>query len=269
MLRLARAVRLFRPAATALAALPWLWVSSAAAKPTHQFEAMSASAKTDAHTKGITGLREAWSAFADGWLLLDMVVVLLLALLLGAVIAYHPSARRRVTSLEQFEQPKTLLLYSVVAAVVALIVEVQPAMAFVIFGIGGLLRFRTEVGEAKDTGRVILVTVLGLCCGLKIFIVALPATVIGWLLIYALEMQPAGIIRVSGVGEHAMHAATQAYRAKISAAGFTIIGEQTKFIKREFVFVVKAPPLLDRESLRAEFDRMPPEVRGVVDWERI
>ncbi|MDQ2646353.1 MAG: hypothetical protein M3020_21245 [Myxococcota bacterium] len=214
-------------------------------------------------------LLEGWTSFTEGWLLLDMVVVLTLALVLGAVIAYHPATRRRLSTLEHFEQPKTLLMYAVVAAVVALIVEVQPAMAFVIFGIGGLLRFRTMVGEAKDTGRVILVTVVGLCCGLKIFIVAVPATVIGWLLIFALEQQIAGIIRVSGVGEQQMHDATRAYRAMIAAAGCTIIGEQTKFIKREFAFVVKAPPSLDREGLQAQFDSLSPEVRGVVDWERL
>lgn len=219
--------------------------------------------------QGIAVLLEGWSSFANGWLVLDMVLVLLLALLLGAVIAYHPATRRRLSTLEHFEQPKTLLMYAVVAAVVALIVEVQPAMAFVIFGIGGLLRFRTMVGDAKDTGRVILVTVVGLCCGLKIFIVALPATVIGWLLIFVLEKQIAGIIRVSGVGELAMHESTRAYRALIAAAGCTIIGEQTKFIKREFAFVVKAPPSLDREGLQARFDALSAELRGVVDWERL
>jgi hypothetical protein len=168
--------------------------------------------------QGFELLLEGWSSFANGWLIVDMCVVLLLALALGAVIAYHPSTRRRVSSLEHFEQPKTLLMYAVVAAVVALIVEVQPAMAFVIFGIGGLLRFRTMVGEAKDTGRVILVTVVGLCCGLKIFIVAVPATVIGWLLIFALEQQIAGIIRVSGVSEQTMQEATRAYHTLIDRA---------------------------------------------------
>jgi hypothetical protein len=214
-------------------------------------------------------LLEGWSTFAQGWLLLDMVAVLSLALALGALIAYHPSTRRRLTTLEHFEQPKTLLMYAVVAAVVALIVEVQKEMAFVIFGIGGLLRFRTMVGEAKDTGRVILVTVVGLCCGLKVYIVAVPATIIGWLLIFALEQQIAGIIRVSGVGELQMHDATRAYRSMIAGAGCTIIGEQTKFVKREFAFVVKAPPSLDRDALQAQFDSLSPEVRGVVDWERL
>ena len=219
--------------------------------------------------RGMDALLEGWASFRDGWLLLDMVVVLLLALLLGAVIAYHPATRRRVSSLEHFEQPKTLLMYAVVAAVVALIVEVQPAMAFVIFGIGGLLRFRTMVGDAKDTGRVILVTVLGLCCGLKIFVVALPATVIGWILIYVLEREIAGIIRVSGVGESSMQEAVRAYHTLIERAGCKIIGVQTRFIKREFAFVVNAPPKLDRATLQKEFDRMPPEVCGVVDWERL
>jgi hypothetical protein len=241
--------------------------SQAVANPAMGVFGTGAPAAQAPQRRGMDALREGWESFADHWLLLDMVVVLLFALLLGALIAYHPSTRRRISTLEHFEQPKTLLMYAVVAAVVALIVEVQPAMAFVIFGIGGLLRFRTDVGEAKDTGRVILVTVVGLCCGLKIYIVAVPATIIGWILIFLLEQQITGIIRVSGVGELALLEATRAHRALIAEAGCKIIGEQTKFIKREFTFVVKAPASLDRQRLQARFDALPIETRGVVDYE--
>ena len=237
------------------------------AKPGHDFGIEMPAAVHNKH--GIEAVVDGWSNFADGWLLLEMVIVLLLALALAALIAYHPSTRRRLSTLEQFEQPKTLLLYSVVAAVVALIVQVQPAMAFVIFGIGGLLRFRTMLTDAKDTGRVILVTVVGLCCGLKIYIVAVPATLIGWLLIYLLEQQIAGIIRISGVSEQAMLESNRVHRQLIEQAGCKIIGEQTKFIKREIALVVQAPPTLDREGLQAKFDALPPELRGVVDWERL
>lgn len=229
-----------------------------------------ATASPLAGPRGVETLLDGWRSLADGWLLLDMVVVMFIALLLGAAIAYHPAThRRRVTSLEHFEQPKTILMYAMVAAVVALIVEVQPAMAFVIFGIGGLLRFRTDVGEAKDTGRVILVTVVGLCCGLKIFVVAVPAAAIGWLVIYALEREVAGVIRVSGVAEAAMPDATRAYRAAIGKAGCTILGEQTRFTKREFLFVVKAQPTLDRDALQADLEALPAELRGSVDLERL
>ncbi len=214
-------------------------------------------------------LTTAWAAFGNVWLLLDMVVVLLLALALGASIAYHPCTRRHGPSLEHFEQPKAVLMYSLVAAIVALIVQVQPAMAFVIFGIGGLLRFRTLVGEAKETGRVILVTVVGLCCGLKIFVVAIPATVVGWILIYFLERRTVGVIRVSGVGEEVFQEATRAYRTVITDAGCRVMGEQTRFIKREFLFVVGAQPNFDRDGLQQAFDKLPSNLQGVADFERL
>ena len=235
--------------------------------PTTTPDLPSGSGLTSEH--GLDALLHHWKGFGNGWLLLDMLVVLVIALLLGAVIAYHPATRRRMSSLEHVEQPKTSLMYAMVAAIVALIVQVQPAMAFVIFGIGGLMRFRTEVGNAKETGRVILTTVIGLCCGLKIFIVAVPATAIGWIVVWFLERQRAGIIRVSGVTEAAVHDAVRAYRAAIAKLGCRIIGEQNRFVRREFLFVVEAPPDLAREILQAELDALPQELRGVVDFEQL
>ena len=68
---------------------------------------------------------------------------------------------------------------------------------------------------------------------------------------------------------HAKTFADVRKRETIIASGCTIIGEQTKFIKREFLFVVSASQTFDREKLEATFDAMPPEVRGVVDFERL
>lgn len=218
---------------------------------------------------GIDALLEPWRRFGNGWMLLDMLIVLALALALGAILAYHPATRRRMSSLEHVEEPKTFLMYAMVSAIVALIVQVESTMAFVIFGIGGLMRFRTEVGNAKDTGRVILVTVVGLCCGLKIFIVAIPATAIGWILVSFLERQRAGIIRVSGVAEAAVHDSVRAYRDAITRLGCKVIGEQNRFIRREFLFVVEAPPSISREYLQEGLDALPPELRGVVDFEQL
>ena len=100
----------------------------------------------------------------------------LLAAALGAVIAYHPRTRAKASTLPELEQPKTFIMYALVGAVIAKIVEANSAMAFVVFGIGGLMRFRTDVGPAKDTGRVILTAVVGVCCGLKLLVVAVMAT---------------------------------------------------------------------------------------------
>jgi uncharacterized membrane protein YhiD involved in acid resistance len=218
---------------------------------------------------GVEILFDGWSDFANGWLLLDMVLVLVIALALGALIAYHPSTRKRATSLELWEQPKTLLMYSMVAAVVALIVQVLPAMALVVFGIGGLLRFRTIVGEAHDTGRVILVTVMGLCCGLKLYVVAVPAAIIGWIVVYLLETQRIGIIRVTGVEDTAVHHAIAAYREMLVAAGCEIVGTESRFVKREFSFVVKVPDELNTDELKEQLDTLPEQLRGVVAFDRL
>jgi len=214
-------------------------------------------------------LLDAWHRVANGWLLLQMLMVLLLAVGLAALIAYHPTSRRRISSLEHLDQPKTILMYGVVAAVVAVIVEVQPAMAFVIFGIGGLLRFRTLVGDAKETGRVILVTVVGLCCGLKIFSVAIAATIVGWLLILFLERDVVGTIRVVGVPESTIQEASRAYRTLITNANVVVVGEQANVVKREFAFVVKAKAPIDHQTLQMRFDSLHENLRGLVVWERV
>lgn len=230
---------------------------------------LSPTATATHHSEGAGRLLDGWRGFSDGWLLLDMACVLVLALLLGAVIAYHPTSRRKATSLEQLDQPKTFLMYSMVAAVAAQIVEIQPAMAFVIFGIGGLMRFRTDVGVAKDTGRVILVTVVGLCCGLKIYVVAVLATLMGFIVIHMLEQVVAGSIIVGGLEVLRIPRVALAYRAALTEVGCTIVREQAEASKGRVIFVLRAPARIHRKIIGARLDNMPEDTRGVVEFEGI
>src|SRR5882762_9040337 len=145
------------------------------------------------------GPGEGWGAFTKVQILTDIVVSLALAAVLGATIAYHPRVYGKAMTLEEFDQPKIFIMYSVVGAVVAQIVRAWPTMSIVIFGIGGLLRFRTDAGPARDTGRVILVTCIGLCCGLSIFPVAILASLVGWVLIFLLEARVVHRMVVKGI----------------------------------------------------------------------
>ena len=212
-------------------------------------------------------LREGWDKFGEFPHIVDISLVLLISIILAAFIAYHPSTRRKASNITEFEQPKTFLMYAMVGALIALLVQKNETMALVIFGIGGLLRFRTVVGEAKDTGRVILVTVVGLCCGLKIFVAAVLATLIGWVLIWYLESQNAGRIAVKGLKDSDILAAAETYRGILRESGCTVIRERKNLTKGRVTFIVKAPPELDAEGLEEAFDKVPEEQRGVVDWE--
>ena len=212
-------------------------------------------------------LREGWENFGNIAYIVDVSLMLLLSMILAAVIAYHPSTRRKASNITEFEQPKTFLMYAMVGALIAQLVQTYPPMALVIFGIGGLLRFRTVVGEAKDTGRVILVTVVGLCCGLKIFVGAVLATFIGWILIWYLESQNAGRIVVKGLKDSDILTAAETYRGILGEAGCTVIRERKNLTKGRVTFIVKAPPELDAEALEEAFENVSAEQRGVVDWE--
>ena len=210
---------------------------------------------------------EGWDKFNNHYYIIDISLVLLISIILAACIAYHPSTRRKASNITEFEQPKTFLMYAMVGALIAQLVQTHPPMALVIFGIGGLLRFRTVVGEAKDTGRVILVTVVGLCCGLKIFVAAVLATLIGWVLIWYLESQNAGRIVVKGLKDSDILAAAETYRGILGEAGCTVIRERKNLTKGRVTFIVKTPPELDAEALEEAFENVPEEQRGVVDWE--
>lgn len=208
-----------------------------------------------------------WQAFTDVERIAQMLVVLVVAVLLAAIIAYHPATRAKATTLEQIEQPKTFMMYSMVGALVAIIVKVQPSMALVVFGIGGLMRFRTEVGEAKDTGRVILVTVIGLCCGLELYVVAVLATVLAWALIFALERRAVGRLVVQGLDKQRISAAAEAHVELLRELGCVILGEQRRVDKASVAIIHRAPTGVDRRRIEQRIAELPDELRGTINWE--
>lgn len=216
-----------------------------------------------------TGSFEGYAALLDGRQVLDILVVLLLAAGLGAIIAYHPRTRAKASTLTELEQPKTFLLYALVGAITARIVEANPNMALVVFGIGGLMRFRTDVGPAKDTGRVILTAVVGVACGLKLLVVAVPATLFGWILLYFLERETFTRLVVKGIAAEGLAAASDAYRRVLIEAGCRILGERKKIIGGEVGFVFSTPPSFDRERFEQQATAaVPAGLRGAIDWDQ-
>lgn len=91
----------------------------------------------------------------------------------------------------QFRQTLTAI-----GAIVAELAGGSPPLAFVIFGIGALLRFRTVLDNPKLTGKAIMVVVIGLACGMGPWVMAVFVTAFGWILLYALESQLSCRIRI-------------------------------------------------------------------------
>ena len=210
-----------------------------------------------------------WEAFwkEEGKFVLEILVSLCLSAVLGFVIAYHPKTWGKAATLEEFDQPKIFIMYAIVGSIVAEIVRAYPEMAFVIFGIGGLLRFRTDVGPARDTGRVILATLVGLCCGLQIYTVALLSTTFGWVVIYLLESQVTHRVIIKGIDKDLLAEAAEAYEEVLVENSLRVMSQKKNFVKGQVAFVFRAPGRLDREQLEGMFKDIPPKLQGAPDWE--
>ena len=108
-----------------------------------------------------------WDGFLDTRFIADSLGILVLAAVLGAVIGYHPSTRRTIDRLHEADMPHVYVMYAVIGAIIGVAVrEFGTVVGVVVFGIGGLMRFKSSTDSTRDTVRLIIVTLAGLIAGL-------------------------------------------------------------------------------------------------------
>jgi hypothetical protein len=212
---------------------------------------------------------EGWSAFGDLRFEIEALLALTVATLLGAVIAYHPRSRRVADTLAEVQAPRVYLLYAVIGATIGVMVlQYGAAVGFVVFGIGGLIRFRTELEAPPRTGRLILVTLIGLAAGMRLPHLAVLTTAFAYALIHVLDARVTYRIVVKGVPAESVAAAAEAYRAALVAAGCAVVSEKRSVVKAQAALIFRAPHALDRAALERALERgVPRALSGLVDWE--
>lgn len=210
-----------------------------------------------------------WAGFLDTDALLQSFLALVLAVFLGAVIAFHPTTARTVDTRAEAELPKVLIMYALVGAVVGeIVLEYGMVVGFVIFGLGGLMRFRTDAASTRDTGRLIIVTLIGLIAGLNLPHFAIMATAFAWVLIYVFDGHPVCELEVSEIPKGKVRDASFAYRAQLAELGCKLISEDRSFSKSRITYVLRAPRSKTQAELTAGLcEKVPAEVRGEIDWE--
>jgi len=210
-----------------------------------------------------------WHGFLDFPYLLGAAISLLLAVVLGGVIAFHPTSQRSIETLREAEMPKVYIIYALVGAMVGVVVlEYGLVVGFIIFGLGGLMRFRTDTENTRDTGRLIVVTLLGLICGLNLPHFAVLSATFAWVLIYIFDGHPVCSIEVKELPKGSVKQAAEAYRKILVEQKCKIISEDKSFSKGRLDFVFRLPRNLTQETLHnALCADVPPELRGELDWE--
>jgi hypothetical protein len=209
-----------------------------------------------------------WAGFLDVRFILSSLGVLLLATLLGALIGYHPATRRTIDKLHEADMPHVYVLYAVIGAIIGVAVrEFGTVVGVVVFGIGGLIRFRSSTDSTRDTVRLIVVTLAGLIAGLGLLHFAVIITIFSFALIYFFDANPPFRIRIEGLSKGRTLDCAQAYRQVLKQHGCSIISEHHSSEKERIEFVFRLPWRSTRDRLEAELCAIAAELRGEVDWE--
>jgi hypothetical protein len=155
------------------------------------------------NTGGIDSKGDSWVSikqsveqFGRPEFILRLFLSLSLAVGCAYAIAWHPRRPSLADPLADLEERKALILLGVVGAVVAELSRTSQTLAFVIFGIGALLRFRTLLDNPKLTGKAIMVVVVGLACGMGSWAMAVFVTAFTWVLVYWLDSHSSCRVRI-------------------------------------------------------------------------
>ena len=181
---------------TVIAFLGLLSSTAFGANPAEEMAKAQAGGGIDPKGNSWLSIEKSLEQFAHPSFILRLFLSLTLALGCAFAIAWHPRRASLRDPMRDFEERKALILLGVVGAVVAELSGTSQTLAFVIFGIGSLLRFRTILDNPKLTGKAIMVVVVGLACGMGSWAMAVFVTAFSWILMFWLDSHSSCEVRI-------------------------------------------------------------------------
>ncbi|MFZ7093935.1 hypothetical protein [Primorskyibacter sp. 2E233] len=208
-----------------------------------------------------------WNQLREPVEILEFLGALVESTAMIAALAYHPVILTSRRTRLDFDAPRDLFIYGLIGMVVGfLIMHHGYLIGFVLFGLGGLLRFKSDDGAA-DTMRLILVTLIGLCVGLDLPVVALISTVSAWAVIYAFGSPVNFALEVQFSKKIATTDAMIALRDALAQRGFKTLSMSKSKYKPVANFVVCGPRSMRRSALEREMGQlMDTGETDISDW---
>lgn len=206
----------------------------------------------DPHGDSLLSIQNSFQQFAHPSFLLRLFLSLTLSVICSAAIAWHPRRWSRAGQMFDPEERKAFIVLGVVGAIVAELSGTSPTLAFVIFGIGALLRFRTLLDNPKSTGKAVLVVVIGLACGMGSWTMAVFVTLFSCVLLLWLESRLTGTMTIR------LDTNRESKTLQDTVESFLISHHCRPHCstvskgKKRMEFVFDMPAGIDREKLEAE-----------------
>jgi len=221
------------------------------------------------------GLGSAIAVKGKGWMqlqnaeeLIEFLLGIVEAGVFTAAIAFHPVVLNHRRTEADFELPRSTFMYGLVGMTIGfLIVHHGYLIGFVVVGIGGLLRFRTDVHSTLGTTCIIVVTLIGLCVGLDLPVMAAFTSIGACAIMFLVGRENYYTVEIKFEGKSNVSEAVEGIRGQLAGKGFEIRSvNKTKF-KPTAEFVLTAKHGVTRETLVREMTAMQSEkANKVADW---
>lgn len=213
----------------------------------------------DPHIDSWLSIQHSLEQFLHPEFMLRLFLSLSLAVACAWIVAWHPRRSSRLDSLSDLEERKTLVVLGMVGAIVAELSGSSQTLAFVIFGIGALLRFRTALDNPKLTGKAITVVVIGLACGMGSWVMAVFVTAFSWILIFWLDSRAACRLRIRLAEDEDAEPAFGAVQSLLVSRGCSLQSSALNKAKQQLIFLLHIPAGLELEQLKSELRATLPE----------
>lgn len=210
---------------------------------------------------------QGWAQLRDLDEVSDFAMAFVETAVMIAALAFHPVviAARKLHS--DFEAPRSLFIYGLIGMVVGfLIMHHGYLIGFVLFGIGGLLRFRTDDGAA-DTMRLILATLIGLCVGLDLPVIALVTTLGVWVILLVFGARANFGVEVEFSKKSATSDAMLRLRDSLVGEGFKVVSMSKIKFKPVVHYVVSPARGKTRPGLEKHMGFLAEDASNAIsDW---
>ena len=206
-----------------------------------------------------------WAEWNDRRELVAFLIDALVTLVLAALIAHHPIRRQDPPTLQSVTLPRLFYLYALIGMAVGFLVLNHGAViGFVVFGIGALLRFRSNMDDPLDTVEIILVTVLGLCVGMDLPVMAVLIGAVAWVVILVVSRNAHFLLTLRAEDNGQVDTALAVAEEKARQNGWRILRSSRSHAKPAAEMLVSMPRGLAMADAENAFA---PELDGAgVNW---
>ncbi len=228
-------------------------------------DAASAEAPEDLDRWSI--LTRSLSLFAHGPYVIDLLIGFMLSIAMSLLLTTWPKSLVAHDPVAAMEERNGGVTVAVVGCLAAELVQSSEQLsmgaeiALVLFGIGGLIRFRTVFGDPRRTGLMILITILGLCCGMSQYALAVLGFVVIWFMRYFLLSSVILVVQVRPRKSTDMEQVRTATTAAVTNRGATVRSSVIRRGGKVLEIQATARGALDETDLRQALEDAMPGAR--------